>query len=189
MASSSTDIATETSPGATPNRYRLDGGGLSIPHEAKLFAHAFFDAPECLGVLPQERLGVFPALSKPLAAIGEPCAALFDDALDHSEVEQVAFARDAFAVHDVELRLAERRRHFVLHDFDASTPADYGVAILDASDAANVDAHRRIELERPPTGRRFGIAEHDADFFTQLIDENQTGLRLRHRAGQLSQRL
>ena len=33
------------------------------------------------------------------------------------QIEQIAFARNAFAVEDVELGLAERRRHFVLHDF------------------------------------------------------------------------
>ena len=81
--------------------------------------------------------------------------------------------RDPFAVHHVELGLAERRRHLVLHHLDPRPAADHGVAVLDARDAADVHPDRGIELQRPPAGRGFGIAEHDADFLAQLVDEDQ----------------
>ena len=63
------------------------------------------------------------------------------------------------------------------------------VAVLDARDAADVDADRRVELQRAAAGRRFGIAEHDADLLAQLVDEDQARLRLRDDAGQLAERL
>ena len=53
----------------------------------------------------------------------------------------------------------------------------------------DIDAHRRVELERAAAGRRFRVAEHDADFFAELIDEDEARFRFRHRAGELAQRL
>ncbi len=44
--------------------------------------------------------------------------------------------------------------------------------------AANVDAHAGVKLQRLAAGRRLGIAEHHADFFTQLIGENAGRLGL-----------
>ena len=43
----------------------------------------------------------------------------------HADVEQIAFARDAFAVENVELRLAERRGHLVLDDLHAGAIAGH----------------------------------------------------------------
>src|ERR1051326_8321879 len=166
--------------------YRRD---FRIAHETELAPHAIFDGPGDVGVLFQELLRVFAALAQALAAIGEPRAAFLDDALVDADVDQVAVARHALAIHHVELRLAERRRDLVLHDFHARAPADDHVAVLDARDAPDVDAHRRIELQRAPARRRFGIAEHDADFLAQLVDEDEAGLRLRHGAGELPQGL
>ena len=40
------------------------------------------------------------------------------------EIDDVARAADALAVEDVELDLAERRRHLVLHDLHARAVAD-----------------------------------------------------------------
>ena len=56
-------------------------------------------------------------------------------------------------------------------------------------DAADVDAHRRVELQRAAAGRRFRIAEHHADLLAQLVDEDEARLRLRDDAGELAQRL
>ena len=140
-------------------------------------------------VVLEELLGVLAPLAEPLAAVGEPRAALLDDPLVDGEVEQVARARDALAVHDVELGFAERRRDLVLDDLHARAAADDGVAVLDAGDAADVHAHRRVELQRAAAGRRFRVAEHHADLLAQLVDEDEAGLRLRDDAGELAQRL
>ena len=109
--------------------------------------------------------------------------------LSTAEIEQIARARDAFAVHHVELGFAERRRDLVLHDLHAGAAADDDVAVLDAGDAADVDADRRVELQRAAAGRGFRIAEHDADLLAQLVDEDEARLRLRDGAGELAERL
>src|SRR6266478_1308466 len=137
----------------------------------------------------QEYPRILTPLAYALAAEADPRPALFQHALLNAEVNQVAFARNSFAVDDVEFRLAERRRHFVLHHLRARARAHHFVAFLDRLDAPNIHAHRRIKLQRPPARCRFGIPEHHADFFANLVDENQASPRLRNDPGQFAQRL
>ncbi len=47
----------------------------------------------------------------------------------------------------------------------------------------------RIEFERPSSGRRLGIAEHDADLLAHLVDEHQAGIRFGDDGRQFAQRL
>src|SRR4029079_5435832 len=131
--------------------------------EAQLAPDLLLDRLARRRILFQELLDVFAPLAQALPAEGEPRPALFDDLAVDRQVEQIALLRDALAIHHVELRFAEGRRHFVLDDLHAGAAADDDVAVLDGADAANVDAHRRVELQRTATGRRFGIPEHDAD--------------------------
>src|SRR4029079_6838518 len=67
--------------------------------------------------------------------------------------------------------------------------ADDVFLLLDRTDAANVEAHRSVELERLATRRRFRIAEHDADLLAKLIDEDHRRLRPGDRTSELAQRL
>jgi hypothetical protein len=71
------------------------------------------------------------------------------------EIEQVAFARYAFAVHDVELRFAKRRCAFILHDLYTCAIADRLIAFLDRSDAANVEPQAGVEFQRLAARRSF----------------------------------
>ena len=57
------------------------------------------------------------------------------------------------------------------------------------ANTADVDAAGAVKLQSAATGRRFGAAEHDADFFADLIDEDDRGLALGNRTGQFSHRL
>src|SRR5205807_10457705 len=109
-----------------------------------------------LGVLAEERLGVLAALAELLTLVGEPRSGLLDETEIDPHVEQRALAADALAVHDVELRLTERRTDLALHDFDAGSVADHFGGVLDRLDAANVEPHRRIELQGAPTRGCFG---------------------------------
>ena len=95
-----------------------------------------------VGIVLQELAGVLAALADALALVAVPGAALLDDVLRHAEIDQIAFFRDAFAVDDVELGFAERRRHLVLDDLHLGAVADHDLAILDGGDAADVDADR-----------------------------------------------
>ena len=67
--------------------------------------------------------------------------------------------------------------------------AGYRVAFLDGGNAANIDADRRVELERPAAGGGFGVAKHDADLFADLVDEDERRARLGNRTGELAQGL
>jgi len=79
-------------------------------------AHLVFDFEREFGALAQEFACVVLALADALAAVAVPGAALFDHVAGRAEVEDLAFARRAFAVEDVELGRLERRRDLVLDD-------------------------------------------------------------------------
>ncbi len=105
-----------------------------------------------------------------------------------AEIDHVARARDALAVEDVELDLAERRRHLVLDHLHARAVADDGRVLaagdrgfLDGADAADVEPHARVELERVAAGGRLGAAEHDADLHADLVDEDEQAVAARRR--------
>src|SRR2546423_6115958 len=93
-------------------------------------------------------LRVLATLAESLALVREPCTTLFNYAIVRREIEQVAFLRNAFAVHDVELGLAERRRDFIFRDFHLRAIAHDAIAVLDRADATNVETKRRIEFQR-----------------------------------------
>src|ERR1041384_6358883 len=137
----------------------------------------------------QSLLPLLAPLAQPLALVREPGAALFDDPIIRREIEQVAFLRNAFAVHDVEFAFAERRRDFIFRDLHFRAIADDAIAVLDCANAANVQTKRRIEFKRATTGRGFGITKHHADLFANLVDEDEAGVGLRHDRGQFAQRL
>jgi hypothetical protein len=90
---------------------------------------------------------------------------------------------------DVELALTEGRRDLVLDDLDAGSRTDDLCAVLEVLYLANVQADRRVELQRAPTGRGLGVSEHDADLLAELIDEDRRGVELAERAGELAHRL
>src|ERR1700722_12846754 len=132
---------------------------------------------------------IFATLADALARVAVPCARLLDDVVGYRQIENIAFARDTLAIENIELSLAEGRGDLVLDDLDLGARANDRIAFLDGRNAADIDADRGIELERAATGGGFRIAEHDADLFADLVDENQTGARFRDRAGQFAQRL
>src|SRR5581483_3657142 len=123
---------------------RLRGSRLRLSlgrHQAHGLAHLGLDPGGDVLVLLQELARVLTTLSDAFAFVAEPGAGLFHDVVIHREVQHVAFARDAFAVEDVELGLAERRRHLVLHHLDLGARADDHVAFLDRRDAPDIHAH------------------------------------------------
>ena len=80
------------------------------------------------------------------------------------------------AVEDqIELRFSEGGRNLILNDLDPSAIANIGIAVFNAGDAANIDAHRRIEGQGPTAGRRLRTTEHDTDLFSQLVDKDDDG--------------
>src|SRR5436190_5365450 len=166
----------------------LDDGQLRHA-DAERLADLRFDLRGEVAVLVQEPFGVFAALADADVPVGEPRARLLDDAVLEADVDQLAPLRDAFAVGDIELRLAERCGALVLDDLHLHARSDDFFAFLDLRGAADVDAHRGVELECASASGGLRIAEHHADLFANLVDEDQTGPRLRYDTGELAQRL
>src|ERR1017187_7954522 len=157
--------------------------------QAERLAYVGLDLRGDVLVFLQELLGVLPALADAFALVAEPRTRLLHQVSSDRQVEQVAFARDTFAIHHVELGFAERRCGLVLHDFYPGARAHHLVAILDGANSADIDAHRRVKLQRAPAGCGFRVAEHHANFFTDLVDEYQAGVRLGDDGGEFAQRL
>src|ERR1035441_144168 len=169
------------------NRRRFYSHGRRT--NAHLLAQFRVDAREHVLVLLQEATHILAALPDALALEAVPGAALVHDAVGHGQVQRIALARDAFAVQNVELGVAERRGHLVLHDLYLGPRPDTDIALFYRANPANVDAHRRVELQRLAAGRGLRVAEHDADLLADLVNKDEGGARLRHRTGQLAQGL
>ena len=98
------------------------------------------------GIVLQVLAGGLAALAQVFPVHRVPCAALLDDLLGHGEIEDVAFSGDALAEQDIEFGLPEGWAHFVLDDLGPHTVAHVLFALLDARDAAHVDAQTGVEL-------------------------------------------
>src|ERR1700676_1444351 len=98
--------------------------GVTSGIEANPLAQCSVELLAKLGVCNQMRARVLPALADAFASVTEPGTAFFDQLLDDAQVQQVPFARNAFAIEDVYFRLAEGRGYFVLHHFNLGPVAD-----------------------------------------------------------------
>src|SRR5258708_33360499 len=103
------------------------------------------------------------------------------------QIEQIAFARDPLAVHDVELDLAKRWCDLVLCDFHLGAVARNAIAILDSANPPYIKPQRRIKLQSASASRRFGTAKHYTDLLPDLIDEDKAGVGLRYDRSQFAQ--
>src|SRR6185503_15526204 len=157
-------------------RGSLHGFRLFSHRKTELHLHVALNLAQDLGIVFQRLLRVLPSLAQALAFIRKPGATLFDRTLDHRQIEQIAFTRNAFAIHDVKLTLAERRRHFVLRHFYFRAIAGHTIAVFDRTDTTNIESQRGIELERATAGRRLGITKHHSDLLADLIDKDEAGV-------------
>src|SRR5476649_1672794 len=156
---------------------------------AQRFAHLVFDFPRQLRTFFQEGARIILTLADTFAVIAVPGTRLLDDLRIRTQIEDLAFARRAFSIKDVEVGFLERRRDLVLDDLDLGFVADHFVARFDRAGTADVQAHGSVELQGVTAGRRFRAAEHDADFHADLVDEDDQRVGAVDRAGQLAQRL
>ena len=77
----------------------------------------------------------------------------------------------------------------MLDDLGARAVADGSSGLLQGFDAAHVDTHRGVELQRLAAGGCLGGSKEDADLLAQLVDEDRGRSRRRQRARDLTQRL
>ena len=96
----------------------------------------------------------------------------FNNVKINSHIDYFASFGDTFSEHDVEFNNAERRCYFVFHHFYFRGVANDFFFVFDAASAANVEAYGRIKFQRVAARRCFRVAEHHADFHTDLVDEN-----------------
>src|SRR4051812_23730196 len=130
--------------------------------DAELLLDLLLDLVGEVGVVAQERPRVLLALAELVGLVGVPSSGLADDALLDAEVDEAALAADALAVEDVELCGFERRTDLVLHHLDAGTVADRVLPVLERLDPPDVQAHRRIELQRlAARGRLRAVVDDD----------------------------
>src|SRR5665213_1801026 len=162
---------------------------LSERLDAQLLAKLGIDAREGFLILLEVAAHVFASLPDTFALIAVPRTRLVDDVIHDSEIQGVPLARDALAVKDVELGIAEGCRYLVLHDLHFGPRADDDVALFDSTNAANVDAHGRVELQGFAARRCLWVAKHDANLLANLVDEDQARTRLRDCTCELAQRL
>ena len=87
------------------------------------------------------------------------------------------------------LGLLERRRDLVLRHLHAHAVPDRLDAFLQRLDTADVEPHRRVELQRATARGRFRVAEHHADLLAQLVREDADRVGAVERAGELAERL
>src|SRR6266540_4552255 len=126
----------------------------------------------------EKLLGVLPALADPVILIGVPGPTLVDKTPLTRQVQEIALARDALAIHHVKLGPPERWRHLVLDDLDAHPAAGGLIAIFDLADPPDIQADGGIKFERIAAGGRLRIAHEDADLLPELIDEDHGGVGL-----------
>ena len=91
----------------------------------------------------------------------------------HAQVHQAAGTGNSLSVHNVELCLLKRRSYFVFDYLDTGTGTDDIIAVLDGFHLPYFHADGRIEFQRTAAGGGFRVAEHNAHFFTNLIDKDR----------------
>src|SRR5256886_4827128 len=130
--------------------------------EAERLADLGFEIAQDDRVVLQPLARVLAPLADALGLVGVPGARLLDDPLLDAGVEDRAGLRDALAVKNVELRLAERSRQLVLHHFDLGAHTDGLRTLLDRVLAPDVEPHRGVELQRATAGGGFRrVADDD----------------------------
>ncbi len=130
-----------------------------------------------------------PALSDPFPLIGVPGTAFFNDARLDTNIQEISRCRNAFAIEYIEFRLPEWRGQLVFYNLDLGAVPQLFLSILDRGGAANIKPDRCIKFQCIATGRGFRISKNNADFGTNLVDENHTCHGLADGSGQFSQGL
>src|SRR5581483_643203 len=170
-------------------RRSLGLGSRLRRNQSQCLPYLVFEVCSHVLIVFQELTGILTALSNTLALVAEPRSGLLKNVLVHGNIQQIGFLRNPFPINNVKLGLAEWSRDFVLDYLYLRTRTSNNIAVLDRGNTANIGADGCVEFQGAATGCRFGIAEHDPDFFADLVDKDQAGPRLRNCSGKLAERL
>src|SRR5690242_11617093 len=100
------------------------GGAALAGTVEQLRAQRLVEFVRGLRIVLEVLAGVLLALPDPFTAVAVPGPRLLDQVVGDAHLDQLAFARGTLAVEDLELGLAEWRRHLVLHHLDAGLRTD-----------------------------------------------------------------
>jgi hypothetical protein len=81
---------------------------------------------------------------------------------------------DSFAMHDVKFGLPKGRGKLIFNHSDSVVAAYNMLARLERSKASYVKTHRSIEFEGIASDRCFRITVMDANFMSDLVNEDNT---------------
>ena len=109
--------------------------------------------------------------------------------MQNSEIDQIALARDSLAVDQVHFGFLEGRGNLVLDHLDFCTVTDRLIAILQSRPAPHFQPDGSIEFQSAASGGCLRVAEHHADLFAKLIDEDETCVGAGYMAGEFTERL
>ncbi len=137
-----------------------------------LFPDLCFDLVCQFGIVDQQLLYGVPSLSQLIIIVAEPTTALLHDTKLYAHIDDLSHFGNAFSENDIEFRLPEGRRYFILNDLHFNV-VPYGfIAVLYLCHATYIQSHGSIKFQRISAGGCFGVSEHHADLFTKLVDKN-----------------
>src|SRR5690606_29053231 len=106
-----------------------------------------------------DRVGL--ALTDLVAFVAVPGTGLVHQTMLNTVIDDFTQKVDPLTVHDLEFSLLKRRRHLVLDHFDTGLVSDHFLTFFHRSDATDIKAYGRVELECVTTGCGLRGAEHD----------------------------
>ena len=105
--------------------------------------------------------------------------------MGHTQIEQIALIADAIRMHHVKFSNSKWWSDLVLDDLCPHPLTNHLFTIFELTNASNIDSTRAVKLQRSAAGRRLRTAEHNANFFPDLVDKDCTSLTSIDRPGQL----
>ena len=144
-------------------------------------------------MISQVLLSIFRSLTDFFIIVGVPSTRFFDDIQISRNLNQLTCLRNAFSVHDFYKGFLEWRSNLIFNNLDLGFFTNIGILLitssLDLSIATDIQTDRSIELQCTATWCCFRITKHNANFFTQLVNENRNRLRFVDRSRQLAHSL
>src|SRR5699024_3252629 len=118
-----------------------------------------------------ETASIFFALTKLITVIGVPSTGFTNNVVFDAHIQKTAFARNTFAIQNIEFSLFERWRHLIFNDLGTSTVTNWVTCFFKGLNTPNIDTYRSIELQDFTTSSCFRLTKEDTNLFTQLVDK------------------
>ena len=158
-------------------------------YDAGFFHDVVSEGFRFFGVVTHKFDGGIASLSDAFFAVREPRSAFFDHIGGNTEIDEFPEKGDSASIKDVEVDDSEGWCDFIFYDFDFGLVSDDVFFFLDGTDASDVESHACVEFEGVSSGGGFRAPKHDADFHTDLVDEDDHAVSAFDISGEFSQSL